>query len=83
MGRVSDLMASLLPQLDWGLPTSSPSQAYHKRDRRQALLPEQEQPSRLQGPVFVVSRPCGLQLRPPWRPGAEGMGGRDGEGRGG
>ncbi|XP_028340621.1 integrin alpha-IIb isoform X4 [Physeter macrocephalus] len=40
-------------KLDWGLPTSSPSPAHHKRDRRQALLPEQEQPSRLQGPVFV------------------------------
>ncbi|XP_007455178.1 PREDICTED: integrin alpha-IIb [Lipotes vexillifer] len=47
-------------KLDWGLPTSSPSQAYHKRDRRQALLPEQEQPLRLQGPVFVScdSAPC-------------------------
>ncbi|XP_028340617.1 integrin alpha-IIb isoform X1 [Physeter macrocephalus] len=47
-------------KLDWGLPTSSPSPAHHKRDRRQALLPEQEQPSRLQGPVFVScdSAPC-------------------------
>ncbi|XP_036739045.2 integrin alpha-IIb isoform X2 [Manis pentadactyla] len=41
-------------KLDWGLPTPSPSpQAHHKRERRQVFLPEQKQPSRLQGPVLV------------------------------
>lgn len=73
MGRVWALTASLLSQLDWGLPTPSPSpQAHHKRERRQVFLPEQKQPSRLQDPVLVVSRLCGLQLGPPWDPGAEG-----------
>ncbi|XP_057571743.1 integrin alpha-IIb isoform X2 [Hippopotamus amphibius kiboko] len=49
-------------QLDWRLPTPSPSPAHHKRDRRQALLPEQKQPSFLNcdwEPCTVVQ--CELQ----------------------
>lgn len=56
---------SLPPQLDWGLPTPSPSPNYtghHKRDRRQAVLPGSNEPSRLQDPVLLVSRLCDLQL---------------------
>ncbi|XP_043440653.1 integrin alpha-IIb [Prionailurus bengalensis] len=50
-------------KLDWGLPTPSPSPIYrghHKRDRRQALLPGSNQPSRLQDPVHLScdSVPC-------------------------
>ncbi|XP_012299421.2 integrin alpha-IIb isoform X2 [Aotus nancymaae] len=50
-------------QVDWGLPTASPSPihpAHHKRDRRQIVLPEPGQPSRLQDPVLVScdSAPC-------------------------
>ncbi|XP_032135292.1 integrin alpha-IIb isoform X2 [Sapajus apella] len=50
-------------QVDWGLPTASPSPihpAHHKRDRRQIVLPETGQPSRLQDPVLVScdSAPC-------------------------
>ncbi|XP_047702005.1 integrin alpha-IIb isoform X2 [Prionailurus viverrinus] len=50
-------------ELDWGLPTPSPSPIYrghHKRDRRQALLPGSNQPSRLQDPVHLScdSVPC-------------------------
>ncbi|KAL0597664.1 Integrin alpha-IIb [Plecturocebus cupreus] len=50
-------------QVDWGLPTASPSPihpAHHKRDRRQIVLPEPGQPSRLQDPVLVScdSVPC-------------------------
>ncbi|XP_045345128.1 integrin alpha-IIb [Leopardus geoffroyi] len=50
-------------KLDWGLPTPSPSPNYtghHKRDRRQALLPGSNQPSRLQDPVRLScdSVPC-------------------------
>ncbi|KAK2110734.1 Integrin alpha-IIb [Saguinus oedipus] len=44
-------------QVDWGLPTASPSSihpAHHKRDRRQIVLPEPGQPSRLQDPVLVI-----------------------------
>lgn len=64
MGRVQDLTTSLPPQLDWGLPTPSPSPVYHprhQRERREAFLPGPMQPSRLQDPVLVVSRLCGLQ----------------------
>uniref|UniRef100_A0A452ELH2 Integrin subunit alpha 2b n=1 Tax=Capra hircus TaxID=9925 RepID=A0A452ELH2_CAPHI len=54
------LQASLPPQLEWRLPTPSPSPAHHKRDRRQAVLPEEKQPSRLQDPILVScdSAPC-------------------------
>uniref|UniRef100_A0A2K5EAV8 Integrin subunit alpha 2b n=1 Tax=Aotus nancymaae TaxID=37293 RepID=A0A2K5EAV8_AOTNA len=50
-------------QVDWGLPTASPSPihpAHHKRDRRQIVLPEPGQPSRLQDPVLMScdSAPC-------------------------
>ncbi|XP_059733983.1 integrin alpha-IIb isoform X8 [Bos javanicus] len=47
-------------QLEWRLPTPSPSPAHHKRDRRQAVLPEEKQPSRLQDPILVScdSAPC-------------------------
>ncbi|KAF5924496.1 hypothetical protein HPG69_018897 [Diceros bicornis minor] len=63
MGRVWDQTASLPPQLDWGLPTPSPSPVYpahHKRERREAFLPEPKQPSGLQDPVLVScdSAPC-------------------------
>ncbi|XP_058417162.1 integrin alpha-IIb [Diceros bicornis minor] len=50
-------------KLDWGLPTPSPSPVYpahHKRERREAFLPEPKQPSGLQDPVLVScdSAPC-------------------------
>ncbi|XP_003997036.4 integrin alpha-IIb [Felis catus] len=50
-------------KLNWGLPTPSPSPIYtghHKRDRRQALLPGSNQPSKLQDPVHLScdSVPC-------------------------
>lgn len=64
----------LSPQLDWGLPTPTPSPvppAHHKRERRQAFLPGPQQPSRLQDPVLVVSRLRGLLLGSPF-PGPRG-----------
>lgn len=63
MARAWNLMASLPPQLDWGLPTQTPSPVYlaHPiRERRQASLPGPKEPSSLQDPVLVVSRLCGL-----------------------
>ncbi|XP_077603843.1 integrin alpha-IIb [Crocuta crocuta] len=50
-------------KLDWGLPTPSPSPNYtghHKRERRQAVLPGSNEPSRLQDPVLLScdSVPC-------------------------
>lgn len=77
-GRDLGLTTPLPYQVDWGLPTPSPSPvhpAHHKRDRRQIFLPEPEQPSRLQDPVLVVSRLSGLQWGLPGAQGAEGMGG--------
>lgn len=72
MGRAWDLTASLPPQLDWGMPTSTPSSiaTSHKRERRHAFLRGPKQPSGLQDPVLVVSSLCGLQLGSPL-PGAQ------------
>lgn len=63
MGSAWNLMASLPPQLDWGLPIPTPSPIYpahHKRERRQAFLTGPKELSSLQDPVLVVSRLCGL-----------------------
>ncbi|KAM6163562.1 integrin alpha-IIb [Rhynchocyon petersi] len=47
-------------KLQWRLPTTSPSPAHHKRERRQAPRPGSQQPSELQEPVLVSceSGPC-------------------------
>lgn len=74
--------ASLPPQMNWRLPTPSPSPTspgHHKRERRQASLPGSNQPAGLQDPTLLVSWLRGLPLGPPWGTGDRGSG-RQGEG---